>query len=417
MNPPLKVYNYDQRRVKIAALPAETRHTVNLKLLSRALLLGLSLIGLTWLSLGQVQRVSQAQGSGPIALTKVLNRSGNVVRVGEVLSFTIALTNNSAFTLTGVTLIDTYDQTTLAFAGATPPESSVDPGTGTIRWDNVAASPILPGQSIALTVVFTAEHPKTAIVNAVRAQDIIHESGQLTETAETSRTQEAIGGSAPIVKFLAPGATPQAGLPVTFTHIITNDGAALMTFLPLTDTYDPAFLEFRFAIPTPTLTSPPGLIAWADLTDYFGAIQPFATVVVTTVFSATTQVLNTVNQASTEGARDLYDNDLTAGQAQVPITIIDSAPTRTPEDNDNNNDNDNDNEDNQTPLPTPTPVAPTAAAVATLAAAAQATSTAIPANGPRFLPETGELPWVPFLFLSLALMLLIGGWYAKKIQR
>lgn len=394
---------------------------MNLRHLSRVLLIAFALVGLVWVSLWQVQEVSRAQSGGPITLTKVLNRAGNVVRVGEVLSFTIALTNNSAFTLTHVTLIDTYDQTTLAFAGANPAESSVDPGTGTLRWDNVAVPPILPGQSIALTVVFTAEHPKTTIVNAVRAQDIIHESGQLTETAETSRTQEAIGGNAPIVKFLAPGATPQAGLPVTFTHIITNDGAALMTLLPLTDTYDPAFLEFRFAIPTPTITSPPGVIVWDDLTNYFGDIQPFATVVVTTVFSATTQILNTVNHASTEGARDQYDNDLTAGQAQVPITIIDSTPTRIPDNNDNDNhhnNNDNANQDNQAQQPTSTLVAPTATTVAIVIATVAMTSTTIPINGPRFLPETGQFPWLPFLLLSLAFMLLlIGGWYVKKILR
>lgn len=393
---------------------------MKLKLLSRTLLIALGLVALTWLSLAQVQQISRAQGSGPITLTKVLNRTGNVVRVGEVLSFTIALTNNSAFTLTGVTLIDTYDQTTLAFAGATPPESSVNPGVGTIRWDNVAAPPIPPGQGIVVTVVFTAEHPRTTIVNAVRAQDIIHESGQISETAETSRTQEAIGGNAPIVKFLAPGATPQAGLPVTFTHIITNDGAALMTFLPLTDTYDPAFLEFRFAIPTPTITSPPGIIVWDDLTNYFGDIQPFATVVITTVFSATTQVLNTVNQASTEGARDQYDNDLTAGQAQVPITIIDNTPTPTPDIRNDDNDDNDDDDDNDAPQPTATPVAPvapTATAVALVPATVESAATSVPSTGPRFLPETGELPWIPFLWLALTMMLIMGGWYAHKIRR
>ncbi|HXV98995.1 MAG TPA: hypothetical protein VEC93_11285, partial [Anaerolineae bacterium] len=232
--------------------------------LLQVLLVAFSLLCLTMLSLWQVQQVSQAQGSGPIILTKTLNRPTNVVRVGEVLTFTIALTNNSAFTLTGVTLIDTYDNTTLGYAGAIPPESSVNPGAGIVTWNNVAVPPIPPGQSIIVTVVFTAEHPRTAIVNAVRAQDIIHQSGQLTFTTETSQTQDAIGGSAPVVKFLAPGATPQAGLPVTFTHIITNDGAALMTYLPLTDTYDPTYLDFLFAIPTPTITNPPGLLVWDD---------------------------------------------------------------------------------------------------------------------------------------------------------
>ena len=379
--------------------------------LLQVLLVAFSLLLLMMLSLWQVQQVSRAQGSGPIILTKTLNRPTNVVRVGEVLSFTIALTNNSAFTLTSVTLIDTYDNTTLAFAGATPPESSVNPGTGTITWINVAVPPILPGQGLVVTVVFTAEHPKTTIVNAVRAQDIVHQSGQLTETAETSQTQEAIGGNAPVVKFLAPGVTPQVGLPVTFTHIITNDGAALMTYLPLTDTYDPTYLDFLFAIPTPTISSPPGTLIWDDLTNYFGDIQPFATVVVTTVFSATTQVLNTVNQASTEGARDQYDNDLTAGFAQVPITVIDDTPTPTLVPDNNNNDNDNDS-----PAPTATaPILSTPTPVIMVAGQGVTDTTQITnTSTPKYLPETGQWSDGSWFALPVGLILLALTWYLSK---
>jgi uncharacterized repeat protein (TIGR01451 family) len=81
---------------------------MKLKIFSRILFIAFGLLFLTMLSLWQIQQVSQAQGG--ITLTKVLNRSSNVVRVGERLSFTIILTNNSGFTLTQVNLIDTYDQ-------------------------------------------------------------------------------------------------------------------------------------------------------------------------------------------------------------------------------------------------------------------------------------------------------------------
>ncbi len=365
----------------------------------------------TLFSLWQVQQISHAQGGGPITLTKTLDRADNVVRVGEVLTFTIGLTNNSAFTLTGVTLIDTFDNTTLAFARAFPPESLVN--SNVLSWSNVAAPPIPPNQSIFVTVVFTAEHPRTTVVNAVRAQDLVHSSGQLTETAETSQTNKAIGGSAPIVKFLAPGVTPEAGQRVTFTHIITNDDAALMTHLPLTDTYDPAYLDFLLAIPTPTITSPPGLLAWDDLTNYFGDIQPMATVVITTVFSATTQVLNTVNHASTEGARDQYDNDLTAGSAQVPITIINLAPTPSRE-----SDNDNDNDNESAPAPTATTVTVNTPAPTTTPLANQSiTATEIAVSSlPKFLPETGLRSSNRWLVLGLGLGLLaLGGYLFKKL--
>ncbi len=365
------------------------------------------LLAFTLLSLLYVQQVSLAQG-GDIEMVKTLNRSGNVVRVGEVLTFTIALTNHSIFTLTSVTVVDNYDNTTLAFAGATPTQSDHNTGTAVITWDNVAVPSILPGHGVVITVAFVAEHPKTTVVNAARAQDVIHSGGELTQTAETSRTQEAVGGAAPVVKSVSPpGSTPVAGLPVTFTHIITNDGAAVMTRLPLTDTYDPAFLEFNFAIPTPSITSPPGLLVWPDLTTYFGPIPADTAVVVTTVFTALTRVVNTVNQASTEGALDIFNNDLTAGSAQVPITIIDNAPTPTPDTTDEEDDDDED----EAPAPTPTATLPTVP-VATPTAAAVAQQFI-----PRFLPETGQLQPAGWLLLLIGFGVLTAGWFLLSMKK
>ncbi|MEW5957315.1 MAG: hypothetical protein AB1801_06305 [Chloroflexota bacterium] len=365
----------------------------------------ISLLVLTLLSLSSVRHVSLAQG-GDIEMVKILNHAGNVVRVGEVLTFTIALTNNSTFTLTNVTVVDNYDNTTLAFAGATPIQSSHDPGAAEIIWDNVAAPPIPPGQGVAITVTFVAEHPKPAVVNAAMAQDLRYEGGALTQTAETSRTQEAVGGAAPVVKSLSPpGSTPPAGLPVTFTHIITNDGAAIMTRLPLTDTYDPAFLEFNFAVPTPSITSPPGLLVWPDLTTYFGPIPADTAVVVTTVFTALTRVVGTVNQASTAGALDQFNNILTAGSARVPITIIDDTPAPAPATGDENDDDD----ENEAALPAPTsaPVAPTAAPLAEQFAPA----------APRYLPETGQLQTGDWPALLIGCGLLTTGGYILKMKR
>jgi hypothetical protein len=228
-------------------------------------------------------------------------------------------------------MVDTYDETTLAFALALPAHDLHDPVAGAITWTNVAIPPLPPGQGISFTVYFTAEHPKSVVVNRVRAQDIVDSRGAVSVSAETSRTQESIGGAAPVFKSLHPTDSVAAtGLPITFTQAITNDGAAIMIVLPLTDTYDPTFLAFNYAVPTPTFAIT-GTLVWTDLTTYFGDLEPFQTVVVTTVFTATTQVVSTsVNQASTEGAIDVFGNDLTAGSAEVPITIIDGGPTATP---------------------------------------------------------------------------------------
>jgi uncharacterized repeat protein (TIGR01451 family) len=363
--------------------------------LAQVLALACGLLVVTMLSLRAMQ-ASYAQGL--IAMTKVLNKPSNVVRVGELLSFTISLTNNSAFTLTQVTMVDDYDETTLAFAWAIPPQDLHSPASGTITWTNVATPPIPPGQALSFTAYFTAEHPRTTVINYVRAQDIIDSRGAVTVTAETSRTHEAIGGAAPVFKALdPPGFVPATGLPVTFTHVITNDGAAVMTVLPLTDTYDPTFLEFSHAIPTPAIAIT-GTLVWTDLTTYYGDLQPFQTVLVTTVFTATTAVVSTVNRASTEGAIDVYNNDLAAGSAQVPITIIDSSPTVTPTATATT-------VPTATPRPTntPAPARPTSAPTDTPAPTATATPVA------ALMPQSGQRATGGAFLLLLAALVLGAG--------
>ena len=338
--------------------------------------IGVLVLGLVCLSWIQI-----AYAQGPITLDKILNRPSNVVRVGELLSFTISLENNSAFTLTHVTLVDEYDQDVLRFAWADPAHDLLDPATGVITWTNVATPPIPPGQSLLFTVYFTAEHPRETVVNAARAQDIVDSNGSVSVTASTSRTQESIGGAAPVFKSLyPPGAVATQGLPLTFTHVITNDGAAVMTVLPLTDTFDSNFLAFWYAVPTPT-TVLTGTLAWSDLTIYFGDLAPFESVIVTTVFTATTQVIDTVNEAHTEGALDVYDNDLTVGAAQVPITIIGDSPTATPTST---------AQPTRAPTQTPTRRASTPAPAQPTATSVLATATTISTPATVLMPQTGQ---------------------------
>ena len=88
---------------------------MKLQRLLHVLAISLALLIATLVGLQHLQPISQAQ-SGDIIVTKALNRPNNVVRVGDILSFTITVTNQSAFTLTNVTITDT----TLAFTVSTP---------------------------------------------------------------------------------------------------------------------------------------------------------------------------------------------------------------------------------------------------------------------------------------------------------
>lgn len=375
---------------------------MKVKRLLRVIGVAAAMLGGMWLSLLWLPDEGRAQGG--VDLVKVLNRQSNVVRVGEVLSFTVVLTNNAGFTLTRVTLIDEYNQDVLGFLAAIPAASQHNPAAGMITWTNVASPPLPPGRSLTFPLFFTAEHPRDSVVNLARAADITGTGGALSDEMATSLISQTVGGAVPMAKSLwPPGSIPRAGLPVTFTHYITNSGAALITYLPLTDTYNPAFLTFNFAVPSPTITTPPGTLVWTNLasTTYFGPITAGGTIVITTVFTATGGIGGTGNQASVQGARDQYNNQLAAGSALVPITIIDSTPQPTP-------DQDTGEAEHPTPaatatplsLNTPTPVPSPTAITAT--------------HLPRFLPETGQSGPGPGPGVAAVIGLLALSWYVLK---
>jgi hypothetical protein len=250
--------------------------------------------------------------------------------------------------------------------------------------------PIADGQAVSFTIGFTAEHPGTAIVNAAGVHDAQDESGSQHFDGNSQDSNDAVGGAAPVEKRIEPpGFTPEIGLPLTFTIVITNDGAAVMTELGFVDRYDPTALAFFYAIPAPSLVlTATGVISWADLTDYFGDIPADTAVTVTAVFTALPGIglIETTNRAEVVGALDVYSNVLDAGSDQVPITII-GAATPTPTPGHENGDGEATPAPTSTATPTPVPGSPL---------------TPTPSyTSPTFLPETGRpiMPGPPLLVM------------------
>jgi uncharacterized repeat protein (TIGR01451 family) len=390
---------------------------MKVKYLLRMWFIALTVLVLVFISLLHIRQASRAQGG--LILNKLLNKSSPVVRVGEVVSFTITLNNNAGFVLTNVTLVDNYESSVMAFAGATPVGPDIhNPASGLIQWNNVAAPPIAIGEMLTFTLFFTVEHPETnPVVNRVEAQDIMGSNSSISNTQAMTQVNEANGNAAPLVKFLSPpGSLPQVGLPLTFTQVITNDGLALMTFLPLTDSYDPGVLEFNFAVPPPNVVSP-GQLVWTDLTNDFGDLAPFETVVVTTVFTAVRRASNTVNEASTAGALDQFNNILAEGRAAAGIRIIGDEPVSPPDDGDDGDDDDDDEESAPaSPLPgspaaTPEMVAPSDEP------AVSSQGIFSDSNAPRYLPETGQLETHKVDILFWGVVSFISSWLLLTIIR
>jgi LPXTG-motif cell wall-anchored protein/uncharacterized repeat protein (TIGR01451 family) len=360
------------------------------------------------LSLAWLVAESQAQEPG-IEVNKTVAGS-QTVRVGEVITFHIAIRNSTVFSLTTVPLTDVFRADILSPvpAYANPPYDRLTyvGNSGVISWTDVAThfgGFILPGQTVTVTLAFTAEHPtgQLTVVNRAAVHDAINSLGESVFAGSDDTQNDTIGGSTPLTKTLEPpDYTPEVGLPVTFTIRIKNDGAADLTRLPLEDTYDPAVLAFNYAVPTPTLViTATGVISWADLTAFFGPISGDTSITVTVVFTALRDIETSVNQAQVVGAQDEFGNDLAAGRDEVPIRILPlplptATPTATPE------------EEEEETLPTPTPT-PTFTPIPT------PTPTSMPAF-PTTLPETGAVSGQWPLIIG-GLLLALGGSVLRKL--
>jgi hypothetical protein len=347
----------------------------------------------------------QAQVTDQITVNKQLGRANPVVHVGEYLTFTIRIENQSAFTVTTLPLSDDFNNGVLAYADAAPAPDSVDATTGQLEWNDLTThfGDIAPGQIITVIVGFIAEHPTPAVVNYAEVHDALGDQGSIPGGGDNSDEGEAIGGASPVNKELVGGIIPEVGMPLTFTITITNDGYTTMTVVPLLEDYDPAFLQCSFARPQPDIVDEvSGELNWSDLTVPLGDVGPQQAILITAVFTALAPIDITSNMAAVYNAQDWYGNDLAAGADQVPITIIDSGQQQTP--------------------------TPTATAIA------QATSTPNSGGGPTVtpaatatretavqLPETGIPPsppaWPTWLLMGLAVLLPPAVWIVWQRRR
>ncbi len=328
--------------------------------------LALAATALTALILTISMQPARAQGG--IYVDKQLGRTNPTVYVGEYLTFTIRIVNNTAFTVTELPLSDTFNFFVLAFADAIPSPDNVDQGTGHLDWDDLTNyfGDLLPGQSVLVVVGFIAEHPEEAVVNAAEVYDAQSSGGALGGATSIHTETESIGGSSPVDKELLAGLNPQVGEPLTFTIVITNDNFITMTYAPLVDTYNPAWMAFNYAIPEPDSITPLGTLTWLNVAGPNG-IPAHGSISVTTVFTALMTVENASNQAEVSGAVDWNGRELGGGEDNVPINII------------------------------PVPAAPTAVPVPTARPTQRPASTSVPAPTPTVTPVPTPTVVVPLL--------------------
>lgn len=304
-----------------------------------ALLGGGLALGLLVLVLGRGAQVIRAQQQDGIEVEKQLLKSGNVVRVGEILTFAVTVTNRWTTEIVTLPLTDDYDESILRFVDATLPHDTHDALNGTLEWNNLLATsgPLAPGQQIVVNVRFIAEHPTAdlRVVNRAQTHDAYDSDGRKVGDGDDSASGDAVGGRTPITKTLdLRQATPVVGRPITYTIAVGNDGLANVVSVPLIDSYDPSALQFWRAVPPPDSVAP-GELRWSNLLQppLASVLTAGEVVTATVVFTALRELDQTINRVNVSGASDSFGNDLEAGQAEAPIRILpnpDAQPTAQP---------------------------------------------------------------------------------------
>ncbi len=251
------------------------------------------------------------------------------VKVGDVLTYTIRITNTGNTVLNTVPLTDTYTTDYMDFVSAVPVPDKVDEAAGFAHWADLTLSlgNIQPGESLTVTTVMKASAvtPKgIAANNRATVANVSDEFDQIPPDDVVEGVAEIVIAPYLILtkSWIGP-AMVEVGQEITYSIRITNAGETIIVTLPLSDSYDSQVLNFVRSQPGVTRIRP-GLIEWADLTTQFNDLVPNASIEVLTVFTASQAISNTVNLALVVNAVDEEGNLINA-EDSASVTV--ASPT------------------------------------------------------------------------------------------
>ncbi len=258
-----------------------------------------------------------------LQLSKVLvSPSNGIATVGENVVFHIVITNTGDTDITTLPVRDTYETTYLTYQGADP-ASDDNNDDGQIDWSNVG--PLASGASKTITVTFQAKAstlPGNTVNNAT-SHDVVDENGAPVPDGSDTEPVTITNPGVEVIKTLVTPASGQTlvGDPVTFQIVIRNTGDTTLTYLPLTDTYDPSCLAYiaKSASPNENGTGA-GAIYWNDLTASFGQdLAPGDSFTVTVPFDTVGSCHPATNTATVNGEDENGDSVSDTDSADVDI--------------------------------------------------------------------------------------------------
>ncbi len=149
-------------------------------------------------------------------------------------------------------------------------------------------------------------------------------TGQVNQTIDFgfTRTSDYV-----IVKKLQTPSPVRAGEIVSFSIRMTNTGDSWITMLPLRDTFDPNYLAYISAAPTPNSTAS-GQLDWTDLTTTLGDLAPGVSVQVVVTFTATSDTGLLTPDRKTENLATAHDLKADPDGPSGPLGEVETLPTK-----------------------------------------------------------------------------------------
>jgi len=158
------------------------------------------------------------------ALSKV-RTTESPVAVGGTVSFDVTVVNTGQTSITVLPLEDSYDPTYLGYQSALPAPNSIDETTGTLRWNDLTSSgALLPGQSVVVTLNFTALASTAGTTNTATVRGAVDEYDQ-------ELPEQTAGDNVTIQEEIPP--TPTSTPTATSTPTTTPTPTVTPTWAPI----------------------------------------------------------------------------------------------------------------------------------------------------------------------------------------
>jgi uncharacterized repeat protein (TIGR01451 family)/fimbrial isopeptide formation D2 family protein len=267
-----------------------------------------------------------------VSIAKALTLGQNPhVQIGGLVSYDITLTNDGNTTLSAVPLTDTYDYGFLTPVSATPGWDVGVPGS--LTWlDATGGSPLVPGASTTVRVVFRVFAPLSPILDTAASTGAVDVNGD-SPVGTVTATDSSLTGTNPgltITKTLAPTQDPwiQPGDPVVWLFTFTNSGDTAITSVPMHDTLDTAIGTLSFAGSSGTLGwTISGALSGPSTVDMTatGILGPGLTAtrtVTITPGSAAPPGVHT-NDVTTPGGIDIYGGVTAPSSSSATVMVTD----------------------------------------------------------------------------------------------